>query len=60
VTELQVIPPTEYHLGIITPTAALSSLPFTPVNLKLHYLYDEKKAEYAGIAGPYDAFSPSL
>jgi hypothetical protein len=22
----------------------------------LHYLYDEKKAEYVGIAGPYDAF----
>jgi hypothetical protein len=45
-------------LGIITPTAALSSFPFTPVeSLKfLHYLYDEKKAEYVGIAGPYDAF----
>jgi hypothetical protein len=40
----------------ITPTAALSSFPFTPVeSLKfLHYLYDEK--EYVGIAGPYDAF----
>jgi hypothetical protein len=33
----------------------LSSFPFTPVeSLKfLHYLYDEKKAEYSG---PYDAF----
>jgi hypothetical protein len=34
----------------------LSSFPFTPVeSLKFHYLYDEK-AEYVGIAGPYDAF----
>jgi hypothetical protein len=48
VTELQVIPLTNNDLGIITPTAALSSFPFTPVeSLKfLHYLYDEKKAEY--------------
>jgi hypothetical protein len=47
-------------LGVISPTAALSSFPFTPVeSLKfLHYLYDEKKSEYVGIAGPYDAFSP--
>lgn len=47
-------------IGVITPTAALSSFPFTPVeSMKfLHYLYDEKKAEYVGIAGPYDAISP--
>jgi hypothetical protein len=47
-------------LGVITPTAALSSFPFTPVeSMKfLHYLYDEKRVEYVGIAGPYDAFSP--
>jgi hypothetical protein len=47
-------------LGVITPTAALSSFPFTPVeSMKfLHYLYDEKRTEYVGIAGPYDAFSP--
>ena len=23
----------------------------------LHYLYDEKKSLYVGVAGPYDAFS---
>ncbi|WP_243699262.1 glucoamylase family protein [Flavobacterium hiemivividum] len=47
-------------VGVITPTAALSSFPYTPVeSMKfLHYLYDEKKSEYVGIAGPYDAFSP--
>jgi hypothetical protein len=47
-------------LGVISPTAALSSFPFTSAeSLKfLHYLYDEKKPEYVGIAGPYDAFSP--
>jgi hypothetical protein len=44
-------------LGIITPTAALSSFPFTPVeSLKfLHYLYDEKIG-ICGAGGPYDAF----
>jgi hypothetical protein len=47
-------------LGVISPTAALSSFPYTPVeSMKfLHYLYDENKATYVGIAGPYDAFSP--
>lgn len=47
-------------VGVITPTAALSSFPYTPVeSMKfLHYLYDEKKSEYVGMAGPYDAFSP--
>ncbi|CAM2844436.1 hypothetical protein SAMN05444143_101884 [Flavobacterium succinicans] len=46
--------------GVITPTAALSSFPFTPVeSMKfLRYVYDENKAKYVGIAGPYDAFSP--
>jgi hypothetical protein len=46
--------------GVISPTAALSAFPFTPVeSMKfLHYLYDEKKSSYVGIAGPYDAFSP--
>ncbi|WP_166925599.1 glucoamylase family protein [Flavobacterium poyangense] len=46
--------------GVISPTAALSSFPFTPAeSMKfLHYLYDENKAKYVGIAGPYDAFSP--
>jgi hypothetical protein len=47
-------------LGIISPTAALSNFPYTPVeSMKfLRYLYEEKKATYVGIAGPYDAFSP--
>ncbi|MFV8271193.1 glucoamylase family protein [Flavobacterium sp. GT2N3] len=51
---------TDNDLGVITPTAALSSFPYTPEeSMKfLHYLYDEKRAEYVGIAGPYDAFSP--
>lgn len=51
---------TDNDLGVITPTAALSSFPYTPTeSMKfLHYLYDEKKSDYVGIAGPYDAFSP--
>ena len=46
-------------LGVISPTAALSSFPYTPAeSMKfLHYLYDENKANYVGVAGPYDAFS---
>lgn len=45
--------------GVITPTAALSSILYTPEeSLKfLRYLYEEKQDEYIGIAGPYDAFS---
>ena len=47
-------------LGVISPTAALSSFPYTPTeSMKfLHYLYDEKKSTLVGVAGPYDAFSP--
>jgi len=46
--------------GIITPTAALSSLPYTPIESLnfLRYLYEYTQGEYLGIAGPYDAFSP--
>lgn len=46
--------------GVITPTAALSSMPYTPnESMKfLRYLYNEKKSIYVGVAGPYDAFSP--
>lgn len=46
--------------GVITPTAALSSFPYKPDAAMrfLRYLYDEKKSQYVGIAGPYDAFSP--
>jgi hypothetical protein len=51
---------TDNDLGVITPTAALSSFPYTPAeSMKfLHYLYDEKRTTLVGIAGPYDAFSP--
>ena len=51
---------TDNDLGVISPTAALSSFPYTHVeSMKfLHYLYDEKRTDYVGIAGPYDAFSP--
>ena len=51
---------TENDLGVITPTAALSSFPYTPKESMnfLRYLYNEKRNEYVGIAGPYDAFSP--
>lgn len=46
--------------GVISPTAALSSFPYTPEkSMKfLRYLYDEKANLYVGLAGPYDAFSP--
>lgn len=46
--------------GVISPTAALSSFPYKPDAAMrfLRYLYDEKKSQYVGIAGPYDAFSP--
>ncbi|MFM2231235.1 MAG: hypothetical protein RL607_2493 [Bacteroidota bacterium] len=46
--------------GVISPTAALSSMPYTPDETMkfLRYLYNEKKASYVGVAGPYDAFSP--
>lgn len=46
--------------GVISPTAALSDFPYTPSeSLKfLRFLYEENKAKYVGIAGPYDAISP--
>lgn len=45
--------------GVISPTAALSSFPYTPTeSMKfLRYLYEEKPS-MIGLAGPYDAFSP--
>jgi hypothetical protein len=48
--------------GVITPTAALSSFPYTPTESIrfLRYLYEEKKSQYVGVAGPYDAFSPKF
>lgn len=46
--------------GVISPTAALSNFPYTPLeSMKfLKYLYQEHRARYVGVAGPYDAFSP--
>ena len=46
-------------LGIISPTAAISSIPYTPeASLKaLHYFY-RNKDKLLGPAGFYDAFSP--
>lgn len=45
--------------GIVSPTAAISSIPYTPEeSLKaMHYLYKNKE-ELLGPAGFYDAFSP--
>lgn len=46
-------------LGVISPTAALSSMPYTPsesINM-LRFLYNENYNKYVGIAGPYDAYS---
>lgn len=45
--------------GVISPTAALSSFPYTPTeSMKfLRYLYEERPTTI-GLAGPYDAFSP--
>jgi len=47
--------------GVISPTAALSSFPYTPEQSMrfLRYLYEERKGAYTGPAGPYDAFSPN-
>ncbi|GAA3653132.1 glucoamylase family protein [Flavivirga jejuensis] len=46
-------------IGVVSPTAAISSIPYTPVeSLKfMHYLY-QNKDKLLGPAGFYDAFSP--
>ena len=46
--------------GVITPTAALSSLPYTPDESIdfLRYLYEDTQGQYIGLLGPVDAFSP--
>jgi hypothetical protein len=48
----------EHDLGVISPTAALSSFPYTPdESMKmLKYLY-QNADKYIGKYGPYDAFS---
>ncbi len=45
--------------GIITPTAALSSIVYTPTESLdfLRFIYEDTQGTYLGIAGPYDAFS---
>ena len=49
----------ENDLGVISPTAAISSMPYTPEKslAALHYFYS-KKDILLGPAGFYDAFSP--
>jgi len=46
--------------GVITPTAALSSIAYTPSESIdfLRYLYEDTQGEYIGLLGPFDAFSP--
>ena len=46
-------------LGVITPTAALSNMPYTPTESMnvLRFLYNENYNKYVGVAGPYDAYS---
>ncbi|NMH26962.1 beta-glucosidase [Flavobacterium sp. SE-s28] len=47
-------------LGVISPTAALSSFPYTPTEsmAALHHFYEDTSLNLIGVAGPYDAFSP--
>ncbi|EPR74849.1 hypothetical protein ADIWIN_0213 [Winogradskyella psychrotolerans RS-3] len=49
----------ENDLGVISPTAAISSIPYTPEKslAAMHYFYS-KKDILMGPAGFYDAFSP--
>ena len=46
-------------LGVISPTAAISSMPYTPAESMdyLRFLYNENYTKYIGVAGPYDAYS---
>jgi hypothetical protein len=48
--------------GVISPTAALSSFPYTPQEsmkaLRFFYESEAWKSRLIGVAGPYDAFSP--
>ena len=49
----------EEDLGVISPTAALSSFPYTPEQSMrfLKFLYEPEKDSLIGKYGPYDAFS---
>jgi hypothetical protein len=46
-------------LGVISPTAALSSFPYTPLESMdfLKFMYTPSRDSLIGIYGPYDAFS---
>ena len=45
--------------GVISPTAAISSIPYTPTeSLRAMHFFYSKKDELLGPAGFYDAFSP--
>jgi hypothetical protein len=48
--------------GTISPTAALSSMPYTPIESKrfLKYLYRERGKDLFGKYGPFDAFNDNL
>jgi hypothetical protein len=49
-----------HDVGVITPTAALSSFPYTPSESFdfLRFLYQNTDLNFIGMLGPYDAFSP--
>lgn len=49
-----------HDIGVITPTAALSSMPYTPSESLdfLRFLYQNSARNYIGMLGPIDAFSP--
>lgn len=44
--------------GVISPTAAISSIPYTPTESMtyLRYVYNENYSKYIGVCGPYDAY----
>ena len=46
-------------LGVVSPTAAISSMPYTPTESMnyLRFLYNDNYSKYIGVAGPYDAYS---
>lgn len=46
-------------LGIISPTAAITNMPYTPTESMdfLRFIYNENYSKYVGVAGPYDAYS---
>lgn len=55
-------PGKEYDLGVISPTAALSSFPYTPVQSMqaMRHWYNDMKDKIWGPYGFYDAFSETM